>query len=136
MLCCLSAYPFDTQVNCMKTIEEKNIFVFFQTCSIDLAMGSLDNTTVTLLPDQLIMSQPVDMAIFVITDWNLKTDTLGKGNKGIKMKLVMKRKIVSEMMTTYFPTTLLVLITAATTQSWKKSETLGNRFPILVEFFF
>ena len=63
-------------------------------------MGSLDNTTVTLLPDQLIMSQRVDMAIFVIIDWNLKKDTLGKGNKSIKMKLVMKRKIVSEMMTT------------------------------------
>ena len=63
-------------------------------------MGSLDNTTVTLLPEQLIMSQRVDMAIFVIIDWNLKKDTLGKGNKGIKMKLVMKRKIVSEMMTT------------------------------------
>ena len=78
-------------------------------------MGSLDNTTVTLLPDQLIMSQPVDMAIFVITDWNLKTDTLGKGNKGIKMKLVMKRKIVSEMMTTYFPSLLLTAITFATT---------------------
>merc|ERR1712083_708452 len=85
------------------------------TCSIDLAMGPLDNTTVTLIPDQLIMSQPVNMAIFIITDWSLKADTLGKGNKGITMKLVMKRKITSEMMTTYFPTILLTAITFATT---------------------
>ena len=78
-------------------------------------MGPLDNTTVTLIPDQLIMGQPVNMAIFIITDWSLKADTLGKGNKGIKMKLVMKRKIVSEMMTTYFPSLLLTAITFATT---------------------
>ena len=36
-----------------------------------MAMGSLDTTTVTLIPDQLIMSQELDMAIFHIIDWTL-----------------------------------------------------------------
>ena len=35
--------------------------------------------------------------------------------KGLRMYIVMKRKIMSEMMTTYFPSILLMLITFATT---------------------
>ena len=35
--------------------------------------------------------------------------------KGIKMTIKMKRKILSEMMTTYFPSLLLMMITYATT---------------------
>ena len=76
-----------------------------------MAMGSLDMTTVTLIPDHLIMTQESDMPIFRITDWNLG---YGRGH-GISMVLVMKRKITSEMMTTYFPSLLLTAITFATT---------------------
>ena len=43
-----------------------------------MAMGSLDITTVTLIPDQLIMTQGADMPIFHITDWNLGPKTLSK----------------------------------------------------------
>ena len=87
----------------------------FQTCSIDMAMGSLDITTVTLIPDQLIMTQRSDMPIFQINDWNLGPKTFAKGKKGLQMVVVMKRKITSEMMTTYFPSLLLTAITFATT---------------------
>ena len=78
-------------------------------------MGSLDMTTVTLIPDQLIMSQEVDMSIFQVIDWNMRNKTLKKGKQGISTIVVMKRKITSEMMTTYFPTLLLTAITFATT---------------------
>ena len=80
-----------------------------------MAMGSLDITTVTLIPDQLIMTQGADMPIFHITDWNLGPKTLKKGKHGLRMVVVMKRKITSEMMTTYFPSLLLTAITFATT---------------------
>ena len=83
----------------------------FQTCSIDMAMGSLDLTTVTLIPDHLIMTQRSDMPIFRIIDWNLGH----RDGHGISVVLVMKRKITSEMMTTYFPSLLLTAITFATT---------------------
>ena len=77
-----------------------------------MAMGSLDMTTVNLIPDQLKMNQKVDMSIFLLTDWKL----VSKGEKeGITMIFTMKRKILSEMMTTYFPTLLLTAITFATT---------------------
>ena len=82
---------------------------------IDMAMGSLDSTTVSLFPDQLIMTQISEMAIFHITDWNLGTKATNKGKNGLRMSIVMKRKITSEMMTTYFPSLLLTAITFATT---------------------
>ena len=80
-----------------------------------MAMGSLDLTTVTLDPGQMIMSQSRNMPIFENIDWNLGKATFANGKEGIRMAIVMKRKITSEMMTTYFPSLLLTAITFATT---------------------
>ena len=80
-----------------------------------MAMGSLDMTTVNLIPDHLVMSQELDMPIFQIIDWKLGKETLRTGKQGISMVVVMKRKIISEMLTTYFPSLLLTAITFATT---------------------
>ena len=77
-----------------------------------MAMGTLDMSTVRLVPGNLTMKQNVDMSVFLITDWRLKLKTVGRG---LSMVVVMKRKITSEMMTTYFPTILLITITFATT---------------------
>ena len=78
-------------------------------------MGSLDLKTVNLVPGQLNMSQEVNMPIFLVTDWSLQNDTFNGKKKGISMAIVLKRKITSEMMTTYFPSLLLIAITFATT---------------------
>ena len=80
-----------------------------------MAMGSLDLTTVALVPGKMIMSQKVDMAIFQNIHWSLGKATFDNGKEGIRMEIVMKRKIISEVMTTYFPTLLLTAITFATT---------------------
>ena len=82
---------------------------------IDMAMGSTDMTTVTLIPGHLVMTQGADMPIFHVTDWNLSDKTFKNGKKGLRMSVLMKRKIISEMMTTYFPSLLLTAITFATT---------------------
>ena len=71
--------------------------------------------TVRLIPDQLKMSQKLNMAIFHIIDWSWKTQTTKYGEQWISAVVVMKRKITSEMMTTYFPSLLLTAITFATT---------------------
>ena len=55
------------------------------------------------------------MPIFKVIDWTLDSRTLRTGKQGLSMVVVMKRKITSEMMTTYFPTLLLTAITFATT---------------------
>ena len=80
-----------------------------------MAMGSLYMTTVTLDHGQMIMSQRLNMPIFQNIDWNLGKATFVNGKEGIRMVVVMKRKITSEMMTTYFPSLLLTAITFATT---------------------
>ena len=80
-----------------------------------MVMGSLDLTTVTLVPGRMIMSQTLNMPIFRNMDWNLDKATFVNGKEGIRMVIVLKRKITSEMMTTYFPSLLLTAITFATT---------------------
>ena len=74
-------------------------------------MGSLDKTTVALTPGHLYMNQKVDMSIFLLTEWQLVSNE----QIGLALKFKMKRKITSEMMTTYFPSFLLMMITYATT---------------------
>ena len=78
-----------------------------------MVVGRSMNATVELVPGELVMEQAVDMAIFQITDWNLDFKTQAKG--GLRMSLTMKRKVISELMTTFFPTLLLTAITFATT---------------------
>ena len=78
-----------------------------------MAVGLLDHATVKLYPGQLIMKQEISMAIFHITNWNL--DFKSDGVEGLQMFITMRRKLTSELMTTYFPTLLLTAITFATT---------------------
>ena len=59
------------------------------------------------------MEQSEDMTLFRITDKLLVNKD--RTRKGVKMTIKMKRKIMSEMMTTYFPSLLLMMITYATT---------------------
>ena len=80
-----------------------------------MAMGSLDMNAVTLDPKHLVMSQKIDMHIFQLIDWSFSNKTLHTGKQGISVIVVMKRKIISELMTTYFPSLLLTAITFATT---------------------
>ena len=82
-------------------------------CTIDMAVGLRDKTNVKLIPDQLIMEQEINMPIFRITNWNL--DFKSNGGEGLQMSITMRRKVTSELMTTYFPTLLLTAITFATT---------------------
>merc|ERR1719323_842853 len=69
--------------------------------------------SVNLSPFDLTMEQTPDMTLFSIINHVLvkSNDTIPR----VRMKIVMKRKITSEMMTTYFPTLLLTMITFATT---------------------
>ena len=72
-----------------------------------------DQKSVTLIPSILTMNQTLDMTLFHITGYVLENSTSSRG--GIEMTITMQRKILSEMMTTYFPSLLLMMITYATT---------------------
>ena len=72
-----------------------------------------DSESVRLLPRNKTMKQSLDMVLFTIIDYDLVNATVP--GKGIRMTITLKRKIMSEMMTTYFPSLLLMMITYATT---------------------
>merc|ERR1712214_153465 len=94
----LKKYPFDKQ-----------------TCSINMTMGLLHRTSVSLIPNILRMEQSPDMPIFKMIDWKFVQRTQTDGTKTLAMMMVLKRKVTTELMTTYFPTLLLTAITFATT---------------------
>ena len=75
----------------------------------------LDRATVSLQPKDLRMEQRANMNLFVITHSALISAKTTDGEQRVSMKIVFKRKIMSEMMTTYFPSALLMMITFATT---------------------
>ena len=74
---------------------------------------------VILHPNTLWMEQGQDLTLFTMTNWSLElsswTRSWGETGEGVRMKIVLKRKIMNEMMTTYIPTFLLMIITYATT---------------------
>ena len=72
-----------------------------------------DKKSVTLLPLNKTIKQQLDMVLFTITNFDLVNATVP--GEGIRMTITLKRKIMSEMMTTYFPSLLLMMITYATT---------------------
>ena len=72
-----------------------------------------DGHTVSLLPAKMTLTESKDMTLFSIIECELINATRPK--TGIQMRIKMKRKIMSEMMTTYFPSLLLMMITYATT---------------------
>ena len=55
------------------------------------------------------------MPIFRMTYWELKRHSFDSSKHGLRLVIVMKRKIISEIMTTYLPSALLIAITFATT---------------------
>ena len=91
-------YPFDTQ-----------------SCTIQLAVQELDLETVRLIPKEIIMNEKLQLTMYIITKWHLVYRNLTHPQSGIEMVLVLKRRITNELLTTYLPTILLILITYATT---------------------
>ena len=71
----------------------------------------LDMETVKLVANKMFMNESQDLTLFLIRNWTLSTIEGG----GVRMTIVLKRKIMNEMMTTYLPSVLLMLITYATT---------------------
>ena len=70
---------------------------------------------VRLVPGNLRLMQKTSMAIFRLTHWELVYRNQEIPEEGIHLVITMKRKLTTEMMTTYLPTTLLLLIAYSTT---------------------
>ena len=80
-----------------------------------MTAGNLDSSTMELIPKKLTMSENEDLNTFNMEGWDLSYNDRTDHKKGIRMKISLKRRIMSEMMTTYVPSILLLIITFATT---------------------
>ena len=80
-----------------------------------MVVESLDKPMLKLFPKELIMKQDADLALFQIIDWNLLYRETKSPDEGIQLVIVLRRKILSEMMSTYLASILLMFITFATT---------------------
>ena len=63
----------------------------------------------------MTLLQNVDLMLYHIENWDLEYMANSRYYEGIQMTIYMRRKIMSEMMTTYLPSILLLMITFATT---------------------
>ena len=70
--------------------------------------------TVNLVPDLMVMREKTDLTMFVIKKWELVYTEEDNHKMGIKMEIVLKRKLTNEIMTTFLPTVLLIFITFIT----------------------
>ena len=61
------------------------------------------------------MEENKDLTLFTMTQWSLEQYSLDKRLPGVRLKIVLQRKVLNELMTTYIPSFLLMLITFATT---------------------
>ena len=80
-----------------------------------MTVGKLDRPLMRLIPKELFMEQEADMNHFRLTHWNLNLRNNNDVTEGIWMTVFLKRKMMSEMMSTYLPSLLLLMITFATT---------------------
>ena len=91
-----------------------------------MVLGKTDANRVMLVAEGLVLEQDLDLNLFYITEHRLVNTSHPK--RGVSMEIKFKRKITSEMMTTYLPSMLLMMITYALTavlckaQSCDKSE--------------
>ena len=80
-----------------------------------MTVGQLDKPLMKLLPKKLFMEQEADMTLFQLGQWDLNYRNRMEPKDGIWMTFILKRKIMIEMMSTFLPSLLLLMITFATT---------------------
>ena len=78
-----------------------------------MVLDSSDARDYQLVARDLKVNQPADMNLFVIKAIEFVNVTQPKN--GTEMRITFRRKIMSEIMTTFFPSLLLMMITFATT---------------------
>ena len=113
----LKTYPFDRQVSSflLPYVSYTILSNTFEVGFIKMTVDKYDKSTIKLIPHKMMMLQNVDLMLYHIKNWDLAYIANSRHYEGIQMTIHMRRKIMSEMMTTYLPSILLLMITFATT---------------------
>ena len=82
---------------------------------MDFQLEQFARDGVELEPDAIEMLSPTELTQYYIKTWSLDYNNPGIPGAGIKMEIVFKRRLTNELLTTYLPSFLLLLISYATT---------------------
>ena len=108
----LQLYPFDTQVG---GTDSKNSFsIELQVCTVNLIVRKLETSVMAITPHLLDMESETVLTQYLITNWTLTYNNESNVDAGIKMTLVLKRRILNAILTVYLPTILVLIIVYAT----------------------
>ena len=89
----LQLYPFDTQK-----------------CFVDISTKQIDKYSVILNPGILKMLGPKVLTQYVIKEWKLESLDGKNKSESLQITLVLKRRIMNQLLTSYFPTFLILII--------------------------
>ena len=101
-------------------------------CKVDLKLEQFARDNVELVPDTMELLTDTELTQYYIQTWSLDyndpgipdsvststslyiVEMLGSPSNGLKMEIVFKRRLTNELMTTYLPSFLLLLMSYAT----------------------
>ena len=130
----LQLYPFDTQVRGTDSKNSFSIDILFkartscihtmiinvrsiidiQVCTVNLIVRKLETSVMAITPHLLDMESETVLTQYLITNWTLTYNNESNVDAGIKMTLVLKRRILNAILTVYLPTILVLIIVYAT----------------------
>ena len=91
------------------------VYFTYQVCRVDLQVEKFARRNVELLPDTMDLLSDTELTQYFIQRWSLEYHDPSKGSAGLKMEIVFKRRLTNELLTTYLPSLLLLLMSYATT---------------------
>ena len=93
----LHTYPFDTQ-----------------TCTMDVEVEELDRSSMKIVPKKLKMLSKVELTQYLVNSWIFNYKNESQPDDGLNVVLELKRRIMTEILTTYLPTFIILIIVYST----------------------
>ena len=93
----LHMYPFDNQE-----------------CTVDLMVKKLDQRVVKMQPESFLMLSSTVLTQYTIESWDMIYYNETNPDEGIFVKLNLKRRIMNELLTTYLPSIIILIIVYVT----------------------
>ena len=84
-------------------------------CRVDFQLQQFARDNVELVPDTMELLTDTELTQYYIQTWSLDFNDPDSPSNGLKMEIVFKRRLTNELLTTYLPSFLLLLMSYATT---------------------
>ena len=93
----LQMYPFDLQV-----------------CTINLEIRKLEKSSVLLFPKEIKMLGQKVLTQYTLMNWKMKPTNSSDYSEGVVVTISMKRRLMNEILTTYLPSFIILVIIYST----------------------